>query len=437
MVINISTENSFEGLTEDDDSSESSLSPKVTTNNKLCRSYTELRLNESYVLDEQKEKISALTIKLESAELEIERLLYENYTLAKRLNESDLKIKQLSSICRSTSGSSKSTVKNNSRRRKSINRTKLDFSIDPDEPTETSTVPPVNPASEPTPIPAGNPAPPISPVKQLQNGTTKISTDQGKPELLNIHSHCNRKNRSKVSLNYHNIHDKLFRDDLQQRLNAGLSKRKLITIADQQGKNLGLVMNDMYGEYFDIMCHTSPGACTNNVLRVLNNHLESTNQDDFLTILTGANDTNPNTLFANLYCAVQQSSCTNVILSPLRYQHHRHLNEKLVNGAILHIASQFPHCVIADGSSEALEVNTTPTILLAREIFNKIACKLYTPQYHLQLLRRNIATSTKTSMSTEYKSDLDAGRDETKSTSGREPLTESPIVNKFFRRKSL
>lgn len=69
-------------------------------------------------------KVHKLTKKLEIAEQEIENLLSENSTLTRKLSQCELKINQLTHICKSTKKKDSSKTKRNS-----INRTKLNFSL--------------------------------------------------------------------------------------------------------------------------------------------------------------------------------------------------------------------------------------------------------------------------------------------------------------------
>lgn len=98
--INISTENSFEGLCEDEELSSFKSTPKP---NNLNRSCTELRQNAAYLIEELNEKICKLEQKLLTAENEIENLSSENHSLKKIISEYEVKVNKLSHICKSTS----------------------------------------------------------------------------------------------------------------------------------------------------------------------------------------------------------------------------------------------------------------------------------------------------------------------------------------------
>lgn len=131
--ITIPTENSFEMLSEEEDLQDSSRISEAHFD--MNRSFPELRMNKSYVLDEMKQTIDALKDKLESADQEIQNLLAENSTLSKRLAESELRIDQLTHICKSTS---KKQYKKKLNCNSAVSTNNLDFSTDAEEQRQNS-----------------------------------------------------------------------------------------------------------------------------------------------------------------------------------------------------------------------------------------------------------------------------------------------------------
>lgn len=95
--INISTQNSFDSLTEEEaENSSLSFSPRAELN----RSLSTLRENYKEEIKELKQKSHKLQQKLEIAENEISNLVAENYALSKKLSEYELKVNQLTHICK-------------------------------------------------------------------------------------------------------------------------------------------------------------------------------------------------------------------------------------------------------------------------------------------------------------------------------------------------
>ncbi|CAG5054821.1 unnamed protein product [Parnassius apollo] len=104
IIANVSTENSFETLSEDeiDTDDENCMNKSV----KLNRSYPDIdpkpsKNDYSDYIYTLKEKNKELEKKLGSADAEIEKLLAENSMLEKKVINYELKIKQLETICSS------------------------------------------------------------------------------------------------------------------------------------------------------------------------------------------------------------------------------------------------------------------------------------------------------------------------------------------------
>lgn len=124
-VTNIPTDNSFDCLTEEgsDDNDNDLASITSTPSRQLNRSIPAASTNVIEDLDDMKNKLHTLQEKLLSAESEIENLLLENSIQAKQICEYKLKIDQLTHICKQTS-----TRKSSNQQRRSLTRSKLDFS---------------------------------------------------------------------------------------------------------------------------------------------------------------------------------------------------------------------------------------------------------------------------------------------------------------------
>lgn len=107
-VINVSTENSFQSLSDED-----LLEETVNTIScQLNRSYPEVRMNYSHDLAELNEKIEILQNKLGSAEAEIENLLSENLSFQAIIAEQKKKIELLTRICKSPNKRTKKSTNN-------------------------------------------------------------------------------------------------------------------------------------------------------------------------------------------------------------------------------------------------------------------------------------------------------------------------------------
>jgi FtsZ-binding cell division protein ZapB len=123
---NITLSNSFEGLTTPDEDIINSLISTTPTTPKLNRSCTEKEANNTDRIGDLERKILILEEKLQTTDYEIENLLVKNKTLSDRIQNYELRIKKLTSVCKST------PLKKPSRNKtKSLNKSPLDFPCSP------------------------------------------------------------------------------------------------------------------------------------------------------------------------------------------------------------------------------------------------------------------------------------------------------------------
>lgn len=120
--INVSTENSFDSLTEEDgETSYISSSSTTQLNRSYPNEYVNMnkRINTNSKIDELQNRILDLEQKLQIADNEIENLLSENNTLSKQLHNYELKIKKITEVCKSTP-KKKNLKKNKNRKNRSL-----------------------------------------------------------------------------------------------------------------------------------------------------------------------------------------------------------------------------------------------------------------------------------------------------------------------------
>lgn len=363
FIINVSTENSFETL----DSNETVDSPAIAMHT-INRSCPDLRVNSLESIDQLQNKVLQLQEKLLIADNQIDILVQENYQLKDDISKCESKIKQLSDIC-------KSDLKNvtHRKKRKTPKKTQLDFSV---QDTEQSFIQDIQYANTDScdQISKCNTSTQTS--ENITDGQPKTVSDinsdtitsSSKNKTYRSSDHYKRKSASP------DVYMKLFENDVKFRMKSGLKKRKIVIMSDQQGKQLGVLLHQRYGEYFDILSHTAPGASTKNVLQPLLNMNSSLGKDDFLIILCGMNDKNPDEFFANIYSTMQRHETTNVLISQVPF--NPYLSENKLNDIVKHISNQFMNSEVIDSN-----YNGTFTISHKQNIIHKLACKLYKMTY--------------------------------------------------------
>lgn len=416
--VNIPTENSFEALklTDDDEEDDEYSSFTTTQANTLNRSYTEIRINDSYIIEEMKDTIRSLKERLEITENELDNQILENHSLAKKITEYDLQIKKLSHICRST------TKKKNNRKTQKENIVGVELHF-PNEDLGHSQ----NLEIETTMHTRKT-------VQSIADAKHSGSHQEITTETANTtHNRSYIPKYSQAVLKHLRLYKRQFQDDYANRKKLGLKKRKLLIVSDQQGKNLGPLLYDVYGEYFDIICYTKPGADTKNVLKPLLALSSDINKDDFVIILSGTNDKNPNDIFTYMHYTLQQLENVKVLISQIPY--NRYLNEIPLNKMLKLISTQYVYCDVVQCNYENWIYKTKVMFLknVAENMIHKMACKLHNPSYIYQLLRQNLKkeetleTRQREQVVEELKYDHDMGT---------KPLS-TPKARTFFRRLSI
>lgn len=298
---NVSTENSFESLSLDEDID--FMFHTLKSNPQLHRSCPNIKIDNSVSIEILEKKVSILAEKLEIAENEISNLLSENCDLKKQLSMYGTQINQLKDICKSTPKKIPQKKKNNS-----TIKTKLDFSMEPNSPKQTSQ-PQNNQRDQNILLKKGenveeNSMPLDSPIKQLSR--------QAEPST---------QLKYKKARNIYIIGDEKVR---------GLAAR-LIQI--KTGK-----WNDNY----KIQGRVQPYASSNEILRNPDSLLRDLADDDIVILSVGKYDTNPYLLFTNICSTLCRISKCKILI--LDVSENRFLNVNKLNYELKMFTKNFKNC---------------------------------------------------------------------------------------------
>ncbi|CAK1589546.1 unnamed protein product [Parnassius mnemosyne] len=262
--INITTENSFEGLSDEEYSS-------FVTDSKLNRSCPNIGMNLEEDTQEMKNKILHLELKLKAAENEIENLHSENTALSKRLAEYERKIKTLTGICTS---SSKNPTKPKNRR--SLKGTQLSFREE-----------------------ERNSLNDESTVKLTETPSSKQKVSVRKNSEIRINSKQTRysqlKNETMTEEQYTYAH-------------------RLYIFGDEQGRGITTQLSKLLGNKYKIYGEIKPGATTDKILEGIKLHCSTYSNMDYVLILTGKNDSDLTKMSSYLFYYLSQLKNTNIIL---------------------------------------------------------------------------------------------------------------------------
>lgn len=342
-AINISTQNSFEKLSDEDDSSTPLTSLTSTPAGDTNRSFPELRSNNSYKMEHLKEKLARLELNLHIAENEIENLLSENQNLKKQLNEQELKINQLTHICRQTPNTNSAKKKprrlvtiatESSLENKDKVRPKSILRQEHDKMTAPSSM-----------IISDEPVLPLAP-----NTLTEGSNDFIEPQIL-------PKGISK------NIY--ILGDENLKGLSAALVKSRYGKWNDTY-KTFAFIKNDASST--DIITYCD----------VLQNDLT---KDDIVVLGLGCHDNDIHVLHSNLCIAISKLNKASVLLVPVHQ--NRHFNERTLNHNLKLWTKHFDFCKFIDITGLFLSKSD-----YLKYVCNKINICIDYKQYESQFLNR-------------------------------------------------
>lgn len=289
LVINVSTENSYDSLSESFEDSE------TETTEKLNRSCPELRGTQSEYIAEMKIKIENLERKLKIAENEIENLLTENYKLHSTIEKNGKTIHKLTHIC-------SSDIKK--KQRKTLNKTKLNSSQN-DSFQENN-------------------------LDQYSRDSL-IATSSGNPETNTSKIDTPDKNQTSIF----QLLPKPIPDG------ATCSEHRIHIFGDEQGGGVCKQLQRIVGEKYKVTSEIKPGATTDKVLESMIPTCSNYDKRDFVMILSGCNDRDPMKLSSYLYYYLSQLSNTNIII--LEPPRNLYLNTKQINKVFELVSMQLPY----------------------------------------------------------------------------------------------
>lgn len=298
-IINVSTSNSYESLTEtllDDDDDD---------NSRLNRSCPELSSFKTEDLEELKQKMLSLQLKLDTAEKEIENLVTENAYLTGKLAENELKIKRLKLVCTS---SGKSTKK-----RKKIS------------------------------------------VSKLSTTTNQCSTEKRKESTGLRHSLAT--NQSFEGLNIPKTDSK--KTESNKDLSGEIKSKKNIIyiLGDQQVRGLALKLlesrSGRWNDAYDVISLIKPHARSSDILSSFNMLPNNINKNDIIILSVGSNDTDPYLLFNNVCNTLCKFNNCKVFVTNVKT--NRHLNVNRLNNELYMLIRKYDNCTYIDINNKNYE----------------------------------------------------------------------------------
>lgn len=122
--------------------------------------------------------------------------------------------------------------------------------------------------------------------------------------------------------------------------------KKVIIIADQQGKGLQPCLQSVLGTQFSISCFWKGGAKMLDVLNSCKTEIMSLSKDDYVVVVGGTNDTNPCEYKTAIKTWLNFITNTNIIICEVPF--NKSLNEFMLNHVISQLCEQHEYCTFLD-----------------------------------------------------------------------------------------
>lgn len=308
--VNVSTNNSFQSLS-DDESPCYTLSSSIVRLNSSCPEVGKLNLEEK--IEELKKRNKELQEKLQIADNEIDNLLLENSELKKIVSRHEKKANHLADIISHSSSKKNITLRN---KNKSLKSTQLDFSINGENKIISQNLDCYNPSSAP-------------------------SMDTVAKQPLNI-DYSGPSSGVAANLQTSELID-VARSPQSAQTSA---KPTIYVIGDQQVRGLAeqLVKSRSKGwnDCYNVMGIVKPFALSSEILNSCSSLYNSLKNDDILILSLGCNDENPYFIMSNL-CNILNNvkNCKILLLST--YQ-NCYLNVNKLNGEINALIRNYTNC---------------------------------------------------------------------------------------------
>ncbi|KAJ8712994.1 hypothetical protein PYW08_008298 [Mythimna loreyi] len=189
-----------------------------------------------------------------------------------------------------------------------------------------------------------------------------------------------KKSRSSAPLNYDEVNHTCSKIDLAEIIVTSKTvipvpkgeniKRNIIILADQQGRYLRNILQNLVGPKYKVTCYLKPGAKLTDVLNGHDQEIKSLTKNDYIVLLAGIND-NAYSSTNNLKTWLEKVGITNVIISEIPYNNY--LNVHQLNDVFKNVCRNFSNSVYIDMDySRELSFTKKNCVKLSRNILKEI-----------------------------------------------------------------
>ncbi|CAH0397332.1 unnamed protein product [Chilo suppressalis] len=148
------------------------------------------------------------------------------------------------------------------------------------------------------------------------------------------------------------------------------TKKKVIILADQRGRGLRNEVQRLLGDKFEVECFLKPRAALGNILDSIRSSIGNLTMHDFVIVLCGINDKNPDIFQINLHLWFCSVTNTNIVMCGI--PNNTYLDEMKLNYVLKFICTKYENVTFLDVSHNVFSVNIKSKIILARLILKEI-----------------------------------------------------------------
>lgn len=167
------------------------------------------------------------------------------------------------------------------------------------------------------------------------------------------------------------------------------AKKKIIILADQRGIALRKTLQDLVGTKYDVTAYWKANASIENILDSNKQELLTLTKNDYIVLLGGMNDYNPNNFKFVLNSFLSFFRYTNIIVSEVPY--NRFLNEHKLNYEIRYSCMKYGHVTYLDMDYSKTVPNKNS---LRVQLCKSVLRVLLQQEYKIQLLAARLRMRT-------------------------------------------
>lgn len=318
---------------------------------------------DSEEMTELKLKFDQLLLELDGANLEIENLNIENNRLKQELEQNKKQVETLKKLGITSGGSTGSSGKNKSKKKKQNRRDVLlsesiteEYKSKKEKCTKKLDYKEQESGDDYVQIFDNNTNTDCQEQMKVNENYVQDSViieheDEQEYKKYTEISHETDNNVTKnietIEFNADEINEQVQEDTTKPNISTlkGNTK-KIVIIGDQQARDVQRILQKLMGPNYFITSYWKPGAVLEDIIASCYREISCLGENDFIIVLGGTNDTNPTEFHFHMKTFLKYTKHTNVLVSEVPY--NKHLNERKLNYELRFVCNGFKHTLFVD-----------------------------------------------------------------------------------------